>query len=43
MTQSLIFGVSVDTMLLMIVTVHEGQGGGGLDGSRTIVTSNCKQ
>ena len=34
---------SVDTMSLMIATVHAGLGGGGLDGSRTIVTSNCRQ
>ena len=43
MMQSLIFGVSVDTISLMIVTVHAGLGGGGLDGSRTIVMSNCRQ
>ena len=43
MTQSLIFGVSVNTMSLMIATIHEGLGGGGLDGSQTIVTSNCRQ
>ena len=43
MTQSFMFGASVDTMSLMIATVHTGLGGGGLDGSRTMVTSNCRQ
>ena len=43
MMQSFILGASVDTMSLMIVTVHAGLGGGGLDGSQTMVTSNCRQ
>ena len=43
MTQSFMFGASVNTMSLMIVTVHAGLGGGGLDSSQTIVMSNCRQ
>ena len=33
MTQSLTFGASVATISFMITTVHEGHGGGCLDGS----------
>ena len=43
MMQSFIFRASVDTMSFMIATVHVGLGGGGLDGSQTMVTSNCRQ
>ena len=43
MMQYFIFGASVNTMSLMIVTVHAGLGGGGLDGSQTMVMSNCRQ
>ena len=43
MMQSFILGASVNTMSLIIATVHAGLGGGGLDGSRTMVMSNCRQ
>ena len=33
MTQSLTFGASITTISFMIATVHEGHGGGCLDGS----------